>query len=131
FPADPGCFSPDDDDEGAGTNATGASDLIYFVKPRIADVRGVAENGGNSTAFPHEQVQVDTGYHPETNTYDFDVIVTRISSDGFYVTDVEDQNNRGYASVFAFTFSPPQKLGVCDRLRSFGGTSSDFFGFTE
>src|SRR5262249_13977055 len=41
------------------------------------------------------------------------------------------QNMRGFASVFAFTFSPPSRLGVCDRLKSFSGTASDFFGFTE
>lgn len=131
FPAEPGCFSPDDDDEGAGTLATGVSDVVYFVKPRIADVRGVTDNNGTATAFPHEQVQLDTGYHADTGKYDFNVIVTRVASDGFYVTDVEDQNTRGYASVFAFTFSAPQKLAVCDRLRSMGGTSADFFGFTE
>lgn len=131
FPADPGCFAPDDDDEGAGTLATGASEVLYFQRPRVADVRGVAENNGTATAFPHEQVQVDTGYHSDTNKYDFDVVVTRVASDGFYITDVQDQNARGYASVFAFTFSPPQRLATCDRLRSLSGTSSDFFGFTE
>ena len=131
FPADPGCFAPNDDDERAGTIATGAGDVLYFASPRIADVRGVAENGGTATAFPRDQVRVDTGYHADTGTYDFDVVVTRIASDGFYVTDVQDQNARGYASIFAFTFSPPQKLAICDRLRSLSGTSSDFYGFTE
>jgi hypothetical protein len=131
FPADPGCFAPDDDDEGAGTLATGTGSLLYFSKPRVGDVRGVGENAGMATPFPHEQVTVDTGYHAETNSYDFSVVVTRIAADGFYITDVEDQNNRGYASVFAYTFSPPTRLAVCDRLRAFAGTASDFFGFTE
>lgn len=131
FPADPGCFAPDDDDEKPGTLATGTSDILYFQKPRVADIRGVAENNGTATAFPHEQVSLDTGYHSDTNTYDFDVVVTRIASDGFYITDVQDQNARGYASVFAFTFSAPTRLATCDRLRSLNGTASDFFGFTE
>lgn len=131
FPADPGCFAPDDDDETSGSLATGVSDVIYFARPRIADVRGVAENGGTSTAFPREQVRMDTGYRPDTGKFDFDVVVTRIASDGFYATDVQDMNARGFASVFAFTFSPPQKLAICDRLKSFNGTVTDFFGFTE
>lgn len=131
FPADAGCFSPDDDDERPGTLATGASDVVYFTRPRVADVRGVAQNNGVATAFPHEEVALDTGYHDDTGKFDFDVVVTRVASDGFYVTDVQDQNARGYASVFAFTFSPPQRLAVCDRLRSFAGTASDFYGFTE
>lgn len=132
FPADPGCFAPDDDDETSGTLATGVSDVVYFARPRIADVRGAAENGGTSTAFPREQVRMDTGFRPENaGAFDFDVIVTRIASDGFYATDVQDMNTRGFASVFAFTFSPPQKLAICDRLKSFNGTATDFFGFTE
>jgi len=131
FPADPGCFAPDDDDENVGSMAAGTSDTIYFARPRVADVRGVAQNNGTGTAFPHEQVVVDTGYSKDDGSFAFDVIVTRIASDGFYVTDVQDQNARGFASVFAYTFSPPQKLAICDRLKSFTGTASDFFGFTE
>jgi hypothetical protein len=131
FPADPGCLSPDDATESGATFATGVSDPIYFAQPRVADVRGVAELGGRATAFPSEQVRLDTGWRPESRTFAFDVIVTRIASDGFNVTDVADQNARGFASVFAFTFSPPARLRVCDRLRALSGTAVDFFGFTE
>ena len=59
------------------------------------------------------------------------MVVTRIASDGFYVTDVQDQHARGFTSVFAFNFNPPQRLRVCDRLRTMSGTAIDFFGFTE
>jgi hypothetical protein len=38
---------------------------------------------------------------------------------------------RGFGSVFAFNFSAPPNMRQCDRLRTFGGTSSDFYGFTE
>jgi hypothetical protein len=44
---------------------------------------------------------------------------------------VDAQAATGYSSVFAYNFSPPPDMRVCDRLKSFGGTSSDFFGFTE
>jgi hypothetical protein len=125
---DEGCAAPNDNTEANGTYASGASDVIFFAFPRIADVRGAA-TGGGATAFPKQQILIDTGYHPDTNVYDFDVVVTRIASDGFYVTDTGDK--RGYSSVFAFNFNPPPRMRVCDRLRSFGGTASDFFGFTE
>ena len=135
FPADPGCFAPNDDTEETGTLATGVSDTIYYALPRIADVRGATTTGGTATPFPKEQLKIDTGYVEGKNgtpsSFLFDTVVTRIASDGFYVTDVQDQTTRGYASVFMFTFSAPQKLGVCDRLRSLQGTASDFFGFTE
>ncbi|WP_394827454.1 hypothetical protein [Pendulispora albinea] len=128
FPADPGCAFANDDSEDVGTYATGVSPIFYFALPRVADVRGVSQ-GGTATSFPHEQVQLDTGYRPERNTFAFSVVVTRIAPDGFYVTDLDDP--RGFASVFAYNFSAPSNLGVCDRLTSLAGTASDFFGFTE
>ncbi|MEO7109340.1 MAG: hypothetical protein ABI183_02785 [Polyangiaceae bacterium] len=128
FPNDPGCYSPIDDNEDVGTYQTGTSGAIYFISPRIADVRGVA-SGGAATVFPNEQVSMDSGYDPDSNTFSHSLIVTRIAPTGFYVTDIDDP--RGYSSVFAYNFSAPPLLRVCDRLRSFAGTASDFFGFTE
>jgi hypothetical protein len=131
YPADPGCAFANDDDENLGSFAAGASPIVWFTIPRLADVRGVAQ-GGAATSFPHQQVTIDTGYHPhpgDPNVYDFNVIVTRISSDGFYVTDIDDK--RGYGSVFAYNFSSPPEMRICDRLKALGGTASDFYGFTE
>jgi hypothetical protein len=127
FPADPGCAFANDDSEDLGTYVAGISEPLYFVSPRIADVRGVLQ-GGAATSFPHEQVEIDTGYRGG-QTYEFDTIITRVSSDGFYATDLSDP--RGYNSIFAFNFSAPPRMRICDRLKTFGGTSSDFFGFTE
>lgn len=128
FPNDPGCYSAIDDSEDTGTYISGTSEPIFFVLPRIADVRGVA-NGGAATNFPNEQVSMDTGYDSSTNSFSHSVIVTRISPSGFFVTDIDDP--RGFSSVMAYNFSAPPLLRVCDRLRSFAGTASDFFGFTE
>jgi hypothetical protein len=139
FPADPGCAFGNDDTETGGTYAAGASSTIHFVLPRIADVRGLAQGGG-ATSFPNQQVQVDTGWNTDDPSkcpkgkfpcFVFDAVVTRIAGDGFYLTDVPAQAATGYASVFAYNFSPPPDMRVCDRLKAFGGTSSDFFGFTE
>lgn len=148
FPADPGCAFANDDTEDGGTFATGISQPIYFRVPRIADVRGRSVDamgtptGGATTNFPHDQVQIDTGWRG--GDYAFSTIVTRVSADGFYVTDLQQDlagsdpsklpdpsKVSGFASVFAFTFSTPPKMRVCDRLKLFGGTASDFHGFTE
>ncbi len=131
FPADPGCFASNDDSEEGGTYAAGVSPLIHYQLPRVSDVRGRSLNGGTATAFPGEQVNMNTGWNEGAERFDFDVVITRIASDGFYATDVQDQQGGGYASVFAYTFSAPTRLRVCDRLKAFSGTSSDFFGFTE
>jgi hypothetical protein len=148
YPADPGCYASNDDDEGAGTGATGVSPIIYYALPRIADVRGGLTTSGTGTPFPFEQVDIDTGFDPNPDTnpnastdpFKWDTIVTGLVSDGFFATDLQDgtkngvtdpQQGLGYGSVFAYTFSAPQKIGVCDRLRLLEGTSSDFFGYTE
>lgn len=128
YPADPGCAFANDDSEEGGTFAGGASPTIFFALPRIADVRGVSQ-GGAATAFPHEQIALDTGYDPDRNLFEHSVVVTRIAPDGFYLTDIDDP--RGYSSVFAFNFSAPPHLSVCDRVTTMTGTASDFFGFTE
>jgi len=128
YPNDPGCAYPNDDTEEIGSYVAGTTDVIHFVYPRVADVRGISQGGG-ATAFPHDQVQIDTGYRPTENKFAFSLVVTRIASDGFYVTDLDDP--RGYTSIFAYNFSAPPRLRVCDRLTGLNATASDFFGFTE
>jgi hypothetical protein len=128
FPADPGCAFANDDAENNGTLAAGTSPTIYFAYPRIRDVRGW-QQGGASTPFPNEQVVLDTGFLQEKNAFAFSVVVTRIATDGFYVTDISDKDR--YGSVFIFNFSSPPGLRVCDRLTGLTGTAADFFGFTE
>jgi hypothetical protein len=139
FPADPGCAFANDDSEDTGSFATGASETVYFRSPRVADVRGfdpAVAGSGNGTVFPHEQVQIDTGWRGAGN-FAFDTIVTRVAADGFYVDDTQndyiDPANPapGFGGVFAFTFSTPPQMRVCDRVKMLGGTATDFFGFTE
>lgn len=132
FPADSGCAFANDDSEEGGSFAAGTSLPMYFALPRIADVRGVS-SGGGATAFPKQQVLIDTGYRITDRAPGFafvhTVVVTRTAPDGFYVTDIDD--SRGFGSIFAFTFNAPPGMKPCDRLKSLGGTSMDFFGFNE
>ncbi|AKV02598.1 hypothetical protein AKJ09_09261 [Labilithrix luteola] len=151
YPADPGCAFANDDAEEGGTYAEGASPPIYFKLPRIADMRGlrcvqrggVTDCSGNgATPYPKQQVLIDTGYHEKAAedgshffAFDFSTVVTRLSTDGFYAMDIADGVRTppfsGFNSVFAFNFSTPPLMRVCDRLQSFGGTASEFFGFTQ
>ncbi|MDB4942687.1 MAG: hypothetical protein JWP97_2221 [Labilithrix sp.] len=136
FPADTGCAFANDDSEESGTYSEGISAPIFFALPRIADVRGLlcdpmlGCSGNGRTPFPREQVQLATGYNEATTTYAYDTIVTRLSSDGFYVTDLGDKRG-GFNSVFSFNFNAPPRMRVCDRMKTFGGTPSEFFGFTQ
>jgi hypothetical protein len=144
FPADPGCEAANDDTEAGGSYAGGSSDAVWYELPRIADVRGAAQ-GGTTTAFPKQQLQVATGYDPFLATFRYDVVVTRIASDGFFFTDLDDlvdpndpnkprndgKARRGYSSLYSFNFNPPPGMRVCDRLRSISGTATEFFGMTQ
>jgi hypothetical protein len=158
FPADEGCAFANDDSETGGTFAAGASQIIYYRLPRVADVRGAVCTGfeatdpapqtpicagGAATPFKAQQVSLDTGYQRDTRKFDFDMVVTRVAANGFYVQDVENdrevaedpcavppvrRKKRGYAGLFAFNFSSPPGMRVCDRIRTLAGTATEFFG---
>jgi len=118
FPEDPGCAFANDDTEGGGSYAAGVSGPVNFELPRLGDVQG----RGATSPYELESVEVKTDAPAE-------LIVTRIAADGFYATDVTD--TLGYNHVFAFTFSTPPFLRVCDRITKLTGTAVEFFGFTE
>lgn len=121
FPSDPGCAYADDETEVGGTFADGVSPPVHYALPKVSDVRGT----GAATPYPFEQVEVNTAA-PQR------VVVTRVASDGFYVTDIDPTEvANGYNSLFAFSFSTPAGMRVCDVLTYLSGTSNDFFGFTE
>ncbi|XXX73518.1 hypothetical protein WMF30_38340 [Sorangium sp. So ce134] len=119
FPADPGCAFADDDSEEGGTFSAGASKPVAYALPRIADVQG----GGSATPYAFEGIQINTAA-PQR------VVVTRVASDGFYVTDLAGQDG-GYNHLFAYNFNTPANMRVCDRLEYLAGTVNEFFGFTE
>lgn len=148
FPADDGCAFPNDADERGGSFAQGASPPIFYGLPRIAQVRGVDCTSGTCrgtglTPYPKEQIQVDTGYREGIDgpaQFVFDVVVTRISSDGFYSQDLNNDrpstNNpfggdTRFSGIFAFNFNAPPRMRVCDRLKTLTGTANEFFGFTQ
>jgi hypothetical protein len=135
YPADPGCYAPVDDSEDLGSYASGVSETLFFEEPRIALVRGYdpADNGnGNATAFPHQQISVDTGWRGGT-TYAFSTVVIGLTAAGFYVQDLQNDMHPGpgYSGLYAYNFSTPAFMRVCDRVQILSGTSSDFYGYTE
>ncbi len=123
FPADPGCAFADDDSEEGGTYAAGVSNAVNYALPRVSDVQG----HGPATPYPYESIEINTAA-PQR------LIVTRVASDGFYVTDIADNDVDGkpnYNHLFAFNFSTPAGMRVCDHVTYLSGTVNEFFGFTE
>jgi hypothetical protein len=118
YPNDPGCAFANDNSETGGTYAAGVSDPVRFALPRIADVQGL----GAVTPYPLEQVTIQTAQPAN-------LIVSRISKDGFYFSDTTE--TRGYGHGFAYTFNTPPGVRVCDRVSALAATATEFFGFTE
>ncbi|WP_044235630.1 hypothetical protein [Chondromyces apiculatus] len=119
FPADPGCAYADDDSEEGGTFAAGVSEPVAYALPRISDIQGRA----SETPYKYEAMEVNTS-EPQR------LVVIRISSDGFYVTDLAEQG-QGYNHLYAFNFSTPPGMRVCDRFEYLAGTVNEFFGGTQ
>jgi hypothetical protein len=134
YPADPGCYAPVDNTEDGGTYAEGVSDPLYFQLPRTQLVRGYDPplGEGNATAFPNQQISIDTGWRGGTN-YAFSTVVIGLTSAGFYVQDLQTDEHPapGYGGLYAYNFSTPPFMRVCDRVQILSGTTSDFYGFTE
>jgi len=123
FPADPGCAYADDDDENGSSYSAGVSPPVAYDLPKISDVRGAPLGG--ATPYRNDGVDIKSDA-PET------LVVTHVSSNGFYVTDVNPtEQMNGNNSVFAFYFATPPGMRVCDTITSLSGTANDFFGFTE
>jgi hypothetical protein len=121
FPAEPGCAFADDDTEEGGSYASGVSAPVAYALPTLGDLQGYAP----LSPYPYESIQVNADA-PQR------LVVTRVASDGFYVTDVSaDAVKKGYNHIFAFNFSTPSGMRVCDRVTYLSGTVNDFFGFTE
>jgi len=150
YPADPGCYAPVDNTEDLGSYAAGVSDALYFAEPRIELVRGYdpKNNGnGNAAGFPHQQISIDTGWRGGQD-YAFSTVVIGLTSAGFYVQDLQSDEHPGggcggsgpggapgtgscYGGLYAYNFSTPAFMRVCDRVQILSGTSSDFYGYTE
>jgi hypothetical protein len=118
FPADPGCAFADDDSEESGSFAAGTSQPVHFALPTLRQIQG-----GSGTPFPYEGLEAKA----DAPQY---LVITRISKDGFFVTDLADQA-LGYNHMYAFSFSTPPGIRVCDRVVYLAGTMSEFFGLTE
>jgi hypothetical protein len=116
YPPDIGCVDGTDDSETPGTGIAGVSETLWFDTPTIAQVQGP----GRDSPYVGQSIMVTRGTD----------IVTRISTDGMFVTDIADTTGFN-TSIFLYNFETPDNMRVCDRLTQFTGNLGDFYGFTE
>jgi len=145
YPA-PGCFAVDDDDPEFGTGAAGVADPVQFENPTIYDVQATnIESEGDFRGYPsplfHFRVTVDGNSRDEVPTPADCVdnqgnqrellVVTALTVDGFYVTDVCSGDGSAFASAYMYNFHTPEDLIRGDCLVELIGTVEEFQGFTE
>ena len=89
---DPGCVDETDGSEEEGTYIVGVSNELVYQNPRVADVQG---SGGRSP-LEGEAVTIDRGT----------IVVTGISTEGFYVTDIDPSAPAGGSnSLFVYNYN--------------------------
>jgi len=145
YPA-PGCFAVDDDDPELGTGAAGVGPTVTFANPTIhdiqaTDIQNVLDLGGFPSPLFRFRVTVDANSRDEVPTLADCVdnqgrqrelvVVTGLTVDGFYVTDVCNADGTAFASVYMYNFNTPESLLRGDCLLELTGTVEEFQGFTE
>lgn len=108
------------DDEHPGSYATGLSDPIWVRYPTIRNMQET--DNILSSPLKGDFVEIEIGERT--------LIVTGVTADGFYVTDVGEQDDV-FNAVFVFSFSRPRDTRVGDRLSQLSGIADEYYGFTE
>src|SRR5262249_415122 len=109
------------------SHATGASPVIYFRNPLIADVQTppdlLAANATFCTPFDPKFIIIDHA------TASGKLVVTSVFGNAFAVTDT---GGTIFNSIYLFSFGKPPGYIVPGKvLKSFSGNVSKFVGFTE
>jgi hypothetical protein len=145
YPA-PGCFAADDDNPEFGTGAAGVSDPVTFDNPTLHDIQAtdmenVLDLGGFPSPLFGFRVTVDANSRDDvpalTDCTDGQgrqrelLVVTALTVDGFYVTDVCNADGAAFASAYMYNFNTPEDLMRGDCLLELTGTVEEFQGFTE
>lgn len=141
----------DDIDDGTPRSfAAGVSQILPFDQPTLADANTIPPQGNNSNSlYTGDFLQMTRAgpvWKERTRPEDpcefavpgpakRDLIVTAITSTGFYVTDLAEPANATYPGnfghIFVYNFSYPEGLHVGDRLEHLQGTLTDFAGNTQ
>ncbi len=117
--------SPDGSGDG-GTYATGVSDSIHIALPTIAETQDISELEMDDpfTSSPL------FGEFATIRTDDRDVVVTAMTTKGFWASDLGDAPGN-YSGMFVYTFNKPDGVRVGDRLQLLGGGVQEYVGATQ
>ena len=118
FGQDPGCTDGSDGSEEGGSCIVGVANPLFYVNPRVSDVQG----SGTESPLMDRAVTIDRGR----------LVVTRISTEGFHVTDIDPAAPAGGSnSLYVYNYQTPWHLRECDVVTNLSGIVGEFYGYTE
>lgn len=124
------------------THSVGVSPNLYFDHPTLAAANAIPPQGDNTESFyPGDFVSMsrigdvwdETCKRLPRAPTKRDLIVTAITSNGFFVTDLAEApaSPGNFGHLFVFNFSYPEDLQPGDRISHLQGTLLDFSGNTQ
>ncbi len=125
FPSDPGCYAADDDTEDGGTYAAGVSPgrAVHAAQ----GLRRARSPGGRRAHAPTPTRPSRSPSRPRPTSSSPASPARASTSRDLNPAEVDD----GYNSLYAFNFSVPDNMRLCDQVTSLSGTANDFYGFTQ
>lgn len=100
--------------------ATGVSDTIWYEQPTVAEMQ---------TTDDHEVNQLNNEF-VEFRMDDRQVVVTTLSTAGFWATDLSDPVG-SFNNLFVYTFNEPRDVVVGDRLEQLSGVNQEYLATTQ
>jgi hypothetical protein len=101
-----------------GSYATGTSPRLVVGNPTIR----------NMQETDNHRVSPLAGDFVTIRSEDRDIVVTAVTNDGFYCSDIGDPQ---WGGLFVFTHSRARGVDEGDRVLKLSGTAEEFYGFTE
>jgi hypothetical protein len=99
---------------------TGVSEPIHIRFPTIAQMQQIDD---------HETNQLD-GEFAELRIEDREVVITKVGTNGFWVTDLLD-GPAAYGSLYVYSFSKPEGISEGDRLVQLTGNNQEYLATTQ
>ena len=115
------------DETGAGGSfATGVTEAIPIHQPTISQLQDVSSLDVDDpfTTSPL------FGEFVTVRTEDRDVVVTALTTKGFWVSDLADAPGN-YSGLFVYTFNKPEDVDVGDRISLLAGGVQEYVGATQ
>ena len=106
--------------EAPGSFAVGLSPTIYVDNPYLSDIQHTDATGTSPLKGDFVQINLDGRQ----------AVVTGMTKDGFYLTDVSDPEGE-FNAIYVYTHSLPKYISPGVEIVSLSGTVEEYYGFTE